>query len=406
MMVRSVVVLPAPLRPTRHTTSRSRTSSDTRRRMWLAWMNTSMSWTASMSRACRTWHAGTVTAPDDHVDDLGVGLDLRRRGVGQHLALVERDDAVGITEHDVHVVLDLDDGTQPHALGRAHEDLHHRVLVPRAHAAGGLVEEDDLRLEREGRGHVEELLVPLRELARQRVGLVAKIEEGRDLERLALDAAMARQRREKAGSESEPRHHGGLQRLEHRELGEDLDELKAPGHAEPGQGHGADAADVSALEAHAAGAGREHAREHVDEGRLAGSIGADDGDELALADRQAHAVEGDVGAVEPAQIGGLENHARETGVTVRRAKNPMSPPGAKMTMTARIAPNTSRQYGKTDMTVSWRKMKTKAPRSGPKNDAKPPSSTMKTMLPEWVQYASVGSTLPVGVASSAPPAAA
>src|SRR5215467_3971696 len=48
MMVRSVVVLPAPLRPTRHTTSRSRTSRETQRRMWLAWINTSMAWTASM----------------------------------------------------------------------------------------------------------------------------------------------------------------------------------------------------------------------------------------------------------------------------------------------------------------------------------------------------------------------
>ncbi len=58
------------------------------------------------------------------------------------------------------------------------------------------------------------------------------------------------------------------------------------------------------------------------------------------------------------------------------------------------------------MTVSCRKMKTKAPRSGPKNDEKPPSSTMKTMFPECVQYASVGSTFPVGGASSAPPTAA
>src|SRR5215468_10339706 len=49
MIVRSVVVLPAPFRPTKHTTSRSRTSRETRRRMWLAWMNTSTSWTDSMS---------------------------------------------------------------------------------------------------------------------------------------------------------------------------------------------------------------------------------------------------------------------------------------------------------------------------------------------------------------------
>src|SRR5712692_8012595 len=48
MMVLSVVVLPAPLRPTRQTTSRARTSSETRLRIWLVWMKTSRSWTASI----------------------------------------------------------------------------------------------------------------------------------------------------------------------------------------------------------------------------------------------------------------------------------------------------------------------------------------------------------------------
>ena len=63
----------------------------------------------------------------------------------------------------------------------------------------------------------------------------------------------------------------------------------------------------------------------------------------------------------------------------------MSPPGAKITMNARMAPKTRRQYGTTDMTVSCRKMKTKAPRMGPKKLANPPSRVMKTMLPDCVQ---------------------
>jgi len=96
--------------------------------------------------------------PDDHVHHLCVGLDLGRGGIRQHLALVQGNDAVRIAEHDVHVVLDLDDGAKADPLGRAHEDLHHRVLVRRAHSARGLVEEDDLGAQREGRGDVEELL--------------------------------------------------------------------------------------------------------------------------------------------------------------------------------------------------------------------------------------------------------
>ncbi len=51
MIARSVVVLPAPLRPTRQTTSRSRTSRETWRRMWLDWMKTSIASTASMTDA-------------------------------------------------------------------------------------------------------------------------------------------------------------------------------------------------------------------------------------------------------------------------------------------------------------------------------------------------------------------
>ncbi len=49
MIARNVVVLPAPLRPTRQTTSRSRTSRVTCRRIWLFWMNTSRASTLSMT---------------------------------------------------------------------------------------------------------------------------------------------------------------------------------------------------------------------------------------------------------------------------------------------------------------------------------------------------------------------
>src|SRR5262245_43567284 len=51
-------------------------------------------------------------------------------------------------------------------------------------------------------------------------------------------------------------------------------------------------------------------------------------------------------------------------------------------------------------------MKTSAPARGPKKLAEPPRSVMNTRFPEWVQYARVGSTLPVGVARGTPPTAA
>src|SRR5439155_21969832 len=96
---------PAPFRPTRHTTSRGPTPSDTDRKMWLAWMNTSTASTVSIGPP-----SPRPGAPaDDRVDDAPVRLDRGRRAVGEHAAPVEGDDPVGVAEDDVHVVLDLND---------------------------------------------------------------------------------------------------------------------------------------------------------------------------------------------------------------------------------------------------------------------------------------------------------
>src|SRR6266850_1011199 len=334
MTVRSVVVFPAPLRPTRQTTSRACTSRETRLRIWLSWMKTSISWTASMVVAA---------PPDDHVDHAGVGLDGGGRGIGQHLALAEGDDPVRVAEDDVHVVLDLDDGAKPDPLRRLHQDVHDHVLVRCADAARGLVEQDDLRAQGEGRGHVEQLLVSLGQLAGESMRLVAETEERGDFQGVGVDLPVGAERGEKAGAAAEPRDDGGLEGLEHGELREDLDELEAPRHAEAREGDGADPGDVSALEAHGAPARWQHARQHVDERGLARAVGTDDGDELTLADRQAHAVQRHVGAVELADVVRFENHAREVSTGRRRAKSPMRPDGAKMTMKASMAPKTRRQ---------------------------------------------------------------
>ena len=106
MIVRSVVVLPAPFRPTRQTTSPAPDLEPNPRRMWLAWMWTSSPATRSIAGGPtrpggrRPGQTSTTSAPPD----------ARRRRVGEDPALVERDDAVGVAEDDVHVVLDLDDG--------------------------------------------------------------------------------------------------------------------------------------------------------------------------------------------------------------------------------------------------------------------------------------------------------
>src|SRR5262245_5040624 len=345
MIVRSVVVLPDPLRPTRQTTSRGPTSSETRRRMWLVWMNTSRSARVSISRS-----APDGPAADHGVDNPLIGQDRRGRGVGQHLALVEGDDAVRIRKDDVHVVLDLDDGAESDAPGRRNQGLHDGRLVRRADARRRLVEQDDLGLQGEGRGHVEELLVALWQMTRRHVTPLGEAEQLGDFQRLRLHLAVAGQRSEEPPPASKAGHDRRLQRLEHREVGEDLDELKRARHAQARQAHRPDAGDLMLLEAHAARARPGHAGQDVDQRRLPGAVGADYRDELALADGKAHAVESEELAVALREIVGSQHPARGAGAGRRRVISPRSPSGAKMTMSARRAPKTSRQYSTTDIT--------------------------------------------------------
>src|SRR6266404_7104991 len=135
MMLSIVVVFPAPLRPTRQTDSFSPTFSESCRRI------------CARPRYVLTACSSSMGGPEDGVLHRLVVPDLLRRAAGQDRSLVHDDDALRIFEDDVHVVLDHDRGD----LLRAHDggdDVHDRRLLPRAHAAGRLVEEEEPRLER------------------------------------------------------------------------------------------------------------------------------------------------------------------------------------------------------------------------------------------------------------------
>src|SRR5258706_5234619 len=117
MIERNVVVLPAPLRPTRQTSSPEATSSEMPRRIRLFWMSTVRWSMASMSAVLRE---PAHHLADDGGDDLGVPEEFGRWLVGQHASLLQRNDAARVFGHQVHVVLDQDDRLHARALGRVH----------------------------------------------------------------------------------------------------------------------------------------------------------------------------------------------------------------------------------------------------------------------------------------------
>ena len=94
-------------------------------------------------------------------------------------------------------------------------------------------------------------------------------------------------------------------------------------------------------------------------------------------------------------------------VAGRRAREQAHQPArAKMTRNASTAPNTSRQYGNADITMSWRKMKAKAPSTGPKKCPKPPSSDHEDDVPGVGPVGEGGVHVPGGQDQSTPPIAA
>ena len=103
-------------------------------------------------------------------------------------------------------------------------------------------------------------LSPLRQRAARHVELLGEAEQLGDLLGVPPDLAVGGERAEEPAAAAQARHGGRLERLGHRQLGEDLDELEAPREPEPREPHRADAPDVPPLEAHGAAAAAGGAR--------------------------------------------------------------------------------------------------------------------------------------------------
>src|ERR1700687_1855887 len=195
MMVSIVVVLPAPLRPTRTTDSPPVTRRDTPRSTWTWPRYVSMRSTSSMpgapirslTRRGRSNERGSYRV---------VPTDLFRGSVREDRALVHDDDALGIAEHDVHVVLDDDDGYTSGAYDRA-DDIHDRCLLSRRHTARRLVEEEQLRPQRIGDRDIEQLALAMGDRACPHLHVPVKPEAPEYIVRLGPHVLVAaRQRRE------------------------------------------------------------------------------------------------------------------------------------------------------------------------------------------------------------------
>src|SRR4029450_7840747 len=135
MMLSMVVVLPAPLRPTRQTDSRSATAIERLRSTWAGPRKT-------FSRSSSSIRSGRL-GPEQVGGDLRVVADLVGGAVGQDRALVHGHDPRTVREHHVHVVLH-DHRGEAAGGDDLTDDVHDRGLLARADPARRLVPGEEL----------------------------------------------------------------------------------------------------------------------------------------------------------------------------------------------------------------------------------------------------------------------
>src|SRR6516225_1006398 len=137
MMVRTVVVLPAPLRPISAALAPAFNAKLTLRKTGAPSIATLM-----FSRL------NIASYSDDMLADFRIGQNLRRRADLLNFSHALDSDAIGIALHHVHVVLDKDRG---YLLPRKRpgQDVHDAEFLGRGDTGGRLVHEQKSGFERE-----------------------------------------------------------------------------------------------------------------------------------------------------------------------------------------------------------------------------------------------------------------
>ena len=133
---------------------------------------------------------------------------------------------------------------------------------------------------------------------------------------------------------------GHLDVLEHGQRREGRGDLEGAAHSSAPDRVGREPGETLALEAHLARVRPELARQHVEQGGLAGAVGTDEGTDLAARHDQVHRGHGLDAAErlrEPARL----EHGRGHGPLQR--SEPAMPRGKARTRRARIPPSTSCQ---------------------------------------------------------------
>src|SRR6202030_4654239 len=172
-----------------------------------------------------------------------------------------------------------------------------------------LVEQNDLRIERERGGDVEQLLLALGERRGGCVQPAIETEDARHFARAGADRRVGGKAREQMPALALARDERGCDGLLDGELRKDRNELKRACESLLGKFDRTDAGDALSPKQNVAGRGLKEPGEQVDQGRLAGAVRPDGGDELVGGNSDADVLQRAEFAESFADPAGLEESA-------------------------------------------------------------------------------------------------
>src|SRR5262249_1716324 len=172
---RMVVLLPAPLAPIRVTISPSATWNDTPR-------------TAAISpyASSRLWTSSSKLASEIGLDHARVRLHLARRAFHEPQAMVPDEPALRHVHHQVHVVLDHDDGNVSFLVDVL-QSFQKKLHLRGAQAGGRLVQHEELRSRGERPGDLEHALLAVRKRPRPILCPVSKTDKRQQFHRFVAE---------------------------------------------------------------------------------------------------------------------------------------------------------------------------------------------------------------------------
>src|SRR5262245_5723662 len=345
---------------------------------------------------------GPESAAGTEIDLLHLHIVADRLGVavGDQHAAREHDDAVGIGEHHIHRVL----GEQHRDPALDHQPLHQRdqlVALARRHPGGGLVHQEEARVVGERDGKLDPLHVAVGELLAGALGGVRHADLVEQLDRArAMAAGERRAETEDLAVVADQRH---LHVLGHGHRAEGRRHLEGTADAEAPDVARMQADDAAAGQGDVAAVGRELPVDHVEAGRLAGAVWADQRQELAVAQLEADVLDGVHAAERLGQVAhGEDAHAGFLRAASRLLSAPTMPPGNTSTSSRITRPSKPRQNAVWRMMLSCSTVKTAAPTIGPVKVWMPPSSTMTMASIERDTHATSGEIVPLAKANTPP----